>query len=155
MSNFTELNLDSITVGRAIRYAGIQNGFQFNKTQINKLLYIAYGMLLVRRKERLTAEHPAAWPYGPVFPRMNTKIKLSDPIADKEYNALPDTVRSLIDEVVKKYGHFNARTLSNWSHKDGSPWAKAEDRAEGKWNEKLDDEDIFNYFFNFFSMEII
>lgn len=40
-----------------------------NKTQAQKLLYCCYGAILAQFDERLTDEHPKAWPYGPVFPR--------------------------------------------------------------------------------------
>lgn len=153
MSNFIELNLDSIDVGRAIRYVGMTKNMQLNMTQLNKLLYIAYGVHLVRQKQRLTAEHPAAWPYGPVFPRMNNKLKLSDAIIDIEYRSLADDIRRLLNEIVSIFGPIKANILSAWSHEPGSPWALALERSNGKWNQKLDDEDIFDYFYNFVAME--
>lgn len=153
-SNFSELGLDSVAIGRAIRHAGLTRGYQLNMTQLNKLLYIAYGVHLVRFKERLTREHPAAWPYGPVFPRMFNTIRLSDPITDAEYKELPERICSLLDEVVRLFGRYSANALSSWSHQDGSPWARTLERSGGMWNEKIDDEDIFSYFYNFVKMEV-
>lgn len=154
MSNFSELNLDSVEVARALRYVGIANNMlQFNMTQLNKLLYIAYGIYLVRYKVRLTAEHPAAWPYGPVFPRVTRKISLSDSITPLEFSRLSEPVRLLLAEVTTLFGDIPANKLSAWSHKEGSPWSHAVERSGGKWNEKLDDEDIFDYFYNFVAME--
>lgn len=153
MSNFAELNLDSVDVAKALRYVGITNKMQFNMTQLNKLLYIAYGIYLVRYKIRLTTEHPAAWPYGPVFPRVTRKISLSDTINAYEFCMLSEPVRLLLAEVTTQFGDIPANKLSAWSHKEGSPWSRAIERSHGKWNEKLDDEDIFDYFYNFVKME--
>lgn len=40
-----------------------------SKTQAQKLLYCCYGIVLAAFDERLTDEHPKAWPGGPIFPR--------------------------------------------------------------------------------------
>lgn len=75
-TNFTELNFDSIDIAKAIRYSAKQHNLSVNMTQIQKLMYIIYGTILVIHKERLTTEHPSAWPYGPVFPRVHKKNKV-------------------------------------------------------------------------------
>ena len=38
-------------------------------TQAQKILYCCYGATLAKYDERLTDEHPKAWPNGPVFHR--------------------------------------------------------------------------------------
>lgn len=47
-------------------------GALLNKTQINKLLFICYGMYLAATGGKVLFEDdtPKAWPYGPVFPRV-------------------------------------------------------------------------------------
>ena len=45
-----------------------------DKAKSQKLLYCCYGAVLAETNERLTDEHPKAWPYGPVFPRTFTDI---------------------------------------------------------------------------------
>lgn len=149
MAEFRELGYDSVYIANAIRYSGHKHKFQFNMTQLNKLLYIAYGVRLVSHRERLVKEHPAAWPYGPVFPRVRNHVKLSDLITSNEYDALSDDIKGLIDSVVLTFGKYNAGQLSSWSHQHGSPWEKALSRSDGKWNEKLDDEDIYDFFYTF------
>lgn len=149
---FTELGLDSVEVARAIRFSGQEKQFALNMTQINKLLYILYGNWLVKNKQRLTAEAPSAWPYGPVFPNVHRRIALYDPITDTEYKNIKERcqeVISMLDAVVQKYGHFSAGSLSEWSHKEGSPWHIAVMKSNGKWNTKIADTDIYNYFYSF------
>lgn len=149
---FQSWGLDSVDVANAIRYAGRECGYALNMTQINKLLYMLYGVVLVETKKRLTDETPKAWPYGPVFPRVHTKIKLQDEINDTFYNKIKDIDESIFDNlknIVETFGRLPATVLSNWSHQENSPWDLAFKRSNGKWNTPLDDQDIFNYFYTF------
>lgn len=151
-ANFTDLGLDSVKVANAIRYSANKIGRKINMTQINKLLYIAYGILLVERKERLTSESPSAWPYGPVFPRVHKHVKLYDDITDtayKEIKAKKPEITEVIDNVVRTFSHHSAEHLSAWSHKKNSPWYIAVMESKGKWNTKIKDENIYNYFYSF------
>lgn len=149
---FAELNLDSVVVARALRYAAKKQDKQINMTQIMKLLYITYGTMLVAERCRITAEHPKAWPYGPAFPRVNKHVKLSDEITSKEYDSIKKTHPKLIqqmDAVVARFGNIPAGQLSAWSHQHGSPWDLAGKRSDWKWNTELSDDDIYDFFFNF------
>ena len=154
-NNFSDLHYDSVAVAKAIRYSAKQNGFNVNMTQINKLLYILYGTILVEKKQRLTTEHPSAWPYGPVFPCVHKRIKLSDEIDGKDYEeirAKSPFIADRLDQVVKTFGKIPAGQLSEWSHAEGSPWLSAVHRSNGKWNTPLNDEDIYNYFFSYLNV---
>lgn len=51
-----------------------QRGLEINMTKLQKLLYIAYGTYLAIKNQRLTNEHPQAWPYGPVFPTTRNRL---------------------------------------------------------------------------------
>lgn len=50
-----------------------------DKAKSQKLLYCCYGAVLAETNERLTDEHPEAWPYGPVFPRTFTEKRRKAP----------------------------------------------------------------------------
>jgi uncharacterized phage-associated protein len=123
-----------------------------NMTKIQKLTYIAYGIYLAVTGERLIDEHPQAWPYGPVFPTTRNNllkidlnsIRLDDPdlqeiLGDKE-------VCSLIDLVYGTFGKWTAVSLSEWSHKEGSPWERTVSTAGFKWGGRIKDEYIKSYF---------
>lgn len=151
-NRFDELNLDSVSVARALRWAAKKAGLQINMTQIMKLLYITYGFMLVSDRVRITQEHPRFWPYGPAFPRVNKHVRLFDEITSIEYDNITKYYPSLaetIDEVVGRFGKYTAAQLSAWSHQEGSPWDLAGKRSGGKWNYPLSDDDIYDYFFNF------
>lgn len=154
-SNFECLELDSVDVANAIRYVAQTKNTNVNMTQINKLLYIAYGTMLVNQKKRLTKEQPSAWPYGPVFPRVHHNVKLSDSITPDAYNKLKEqdtSITNLLEGVVEKFGRLSATQLSAWSHQSGSPWDIAVKESNGQWNTKLNDEVIYNYFYSFLNM---
>jgi uncharacterized phage-associated protein len=147
---FKNLRYDSLDVANAIRYAAQQRGLSVNMTQINKLLYITYGVMLVVNREQITDEIPSAWPYGPVFPNVHRKLKLYSEITPDTYNRFerenPHLI-SIINQVIDAFRGYSAGQLSEWSHQKGSPWDYAVQRTNGKWNSKLSNEDIFNYFF--------
>lgn len=154
-SNFDCLELDSVDVANAIRYIAQTENISVNMTQINKLLYIAYGTMLVSQKKRLTTEHPSAWPYGPVFPRVHRNVKLSDSITSDAYDRLRAqdiSITNLLQSVVSTFGRLSATKLSAWSHQLGSPWDIAVKESNGMWNTKLSDEAIYNYFYSFLNM---
>jgi uncharacterized phage-associated protein len=97
--------------------------FVYNNTKIQKLMYCGYGSVLVLCGKRLCDEHPRAWQYGPVFPRVfkfMNKGKDILPLCPRL--DAPNEILSAIDEAVKAFGAFSASSLSSWSHKGGSPW---------------------------------
>ena len=105
---------DSVTVANYIIAFANQNKFFINMTKLQKLLYIAYGVYLYVKNERLTNEHPQAWPYGPVFPTTRNKlikkdfseISLSDENLEKI--ARDSEMESLMKLVFGSYGSKTA-----------------------------------------------
>lgn len=147
---FKNLGYDSLEVANAIRYAAQERGLRINMTQINKLLYITYGTMLVAKKEQITDEVPSAWPYGPVFPNVHRKLKLYDDITSTSYDKFKKEnpyLITIIKQVVDTFGDFTAGQLSEWSHQKGSPWDLAVQRTGGEWSSRISNEDIFNYFY--------
>jgi len=73
---------DSVTAANYLRAYAYDKGVNLNVTQVQKLLFLAYGIGLAKFKTKLVGEEPKAWPYGPVFPRarknFDTAPKLSD-----------------------------------------------------------------------------
>jgi uncharacterized phage-associated protein len=123
-----------------------------NMTKIQKLTYIAYGTYLAIKGERLIDEYPQAWPYGPVFPTTRNhllkldlnKISLSEP--DLSEISKNEEVSALIDLVNRKFGNWSAGMLSEWSHKDGSPWEATVSTPGFKWGDRINDDIIESYF---------
>lgn len=114
-----------------------------DRTKAQKLLYCCYGAVLAATNERLTDEHPKAWPYGPVFPRTFNDIKkgrLTVDMAREFEDQCSWETLDLIKKTIRTFGRYTATQLSNWSHMKDSPWSKADSLAS------LDDREIALFF---------
>ncbi|MDR1054371.1 MAG: hypothetical protein LBL90_00730 [Prevotellaceae bacterium] len=51
-------------------------------------------------------------------------------------------------KIIQRYffGKWTASALSEWSHKEGSPWEKTVSTEEFKWGDKIEDGYIKSYF---------
>ena len=141
---------NSVVLARYIASYANAHNIGINMTKLQKLLYISYGVYLAVKGERLTNEHPQAWPYGPVFPATRNKLlKINlEEIIDPNDNSITDEVKSCINLVFNSYGAYNASFLSAWSHKPNSPWDKTVSQVGFKWGNTIPDEYILPYFKN-------
>ena len=146
MPEFESLNLDSVDCANKIRFiAADEFGLNLNMTQTQKILYICYGIELASKKKRLTGEHPRAWPFGPIFPRVHKKLDFLK-VPQNPNISFPDEIVSLFKGIIRSFGEIPAGKLSAWSHRKGSPWDLTPKPPEAKWNNIISDDDIFNYF---------
>lgn len=131
-----------------------------NKTQVNKILFIAYGVYLARYNEKLfTDDTPKAWPFGPVFPKANKSINYVATYLFTEEKKkaflsnknITDCLKYAVNQAYNK----TALDLTRWSHMEGSPWYNTiykEENGEikqSKWNTEIPDEEIKRYFQQF------
>ena len=139
---------NSVVLAKYIAGYANANRFVINMTKLQKLMYIAYGIFLAVTEERLTNEHPQAWPYGPVFPTTRNKLlKLTlEEIQMPDDPTITDEVKSCVTLVFKSFGKYNASYLSSWSHQVGSPWDETVTMDNFKWGNVIPDEFIFPYF---------
>lgn len=143
---------NSVEMAKLIVAYANDNGFSINMTKAQKLLYIAYGLCLAINGERLVDEHPQAWPYGPVFPTTRNKLLKVNMYAISmgdeglsEIRGNADTM-GLLDLVFRSFGKWSASSLTAWSHKPGSPWEHTVSVQGFKWGDRMDDNDIRNFF---------
>ena len=145
---------NSVDVAKYIVAYANDNGFIINMTKLQKLLYIAYGVYMAVKGERLTNEHPQAWPFGPVFPTTRNKLLKTDfnefHLSGEVSDSLGKDAElvSLITLVFNTFGWKNATYLSEWSHQPGSPWDKTRMSRGFKWGDRIPDEYIVEYFKN-------
>lgn len=146
------MEYSSVLIARYIVAMAQDKGLPINMTKVQKLLYIAYGIYLAIKDERLIDEHPQAWPYGPVFPSTRNKllkenfydIRIDNPeFAELRINA---ELNSLLNLVFNNFGDWTASELSQWSHTDGSPWEKTVNQEDFSWGNRISDENIKSYF---------
>lgn len=142
---------NSVDVAKYIAGKANEKNISLNITKIQKLLYVVYGIYLRVYEERLTDEHPQAWPYGPVFPTTRNQLvktclqnlKISDVTENLQNDVrLNKTINFTLDH----FGVFNAGQLTEWSHREGSPWYYTTKGVGFKWGNEIPDELIYNYF---------
>lgn len=94
-----------------------------NRTKAQKLLYCCYGTMLAATGERLTDEHPRAWPFGPVFPRtfeaVNRKALTVEMVRAVEEACDPE-VLAVLEKMLRFFGTYTSEQLARWSRKSGS-----------------------------------
>lgn len=153
------MSYDSVKMGEYLASYATCKGYDINQTKLQKLLYILYGAYLTIQDQPLLNEQPKAWPYGPVFPRVQKKFAKNMDFSSvnvdaPEYNDIrEDTfLNSLIDDVLNTFGNWSAQALSEWSHASGSPWAKALANNNMTFNAVLSPKDIKEYFKTFMNV---
>ncbi|WP_072014377.1 Panacea domain-containing protein [Pectobacterium odoriferum] len=112
---------------------GIAAGKPITQMQAQKLTYIAHGVSLGHLNRPLLTDPICAWRYGPVIPSLYNVIKHngSNPICSPINNSIVGEAHidplseSLIKNVFSVYGKYNAETLSNFTHRTGTPWTQA------------------------------
>lgn len=149
--------LTSIDYARLIQYAAQRLHRQMlNKTQVNKILFYVYGRYLALTGHLLfDDDSPKAWPYGPVFPKVNKKVKTSEAISFhkdeiESFKSDPDALL-IVEAAVKQMHGMTASDLTRWSHQDGSPWYRTlfdgyPQGQQAPWNTEIKREYIEEYF---------
>lgn len=140
------MEFSSSSVMAYILYKAKKASHQISKTQTQKLLYCCYGIVLAAFDERLTDEHPKAWPGGPLFPRTLSAInrhRLTTDMAEIFIASCPVDWLKLMDKTIDRFWGYSATALETWSQRKGTPWDKADPLA------LLDDREIQKYFQQF------
>lgn len=121
-----------------------RRGKMITNLALQKLLYFAHGMHLIRTKQPLVSGYFEAWQYGPVHPAVYRAFKASgsaaittravakDPLTgqSRDLPKLCDiAVDDLVAEVMRSYGQFSPGRLVDLSHAKGSPWSAVVDKA--------------------------
>ena len=133
--------LDSALLAKALQ--------QLTMSQIQTILYIAYGVRLAKHGERLTEEHPQMWQYGPVFPRVYAKLKKDSSDGFDEYDTLlcqhPDRFKYL-SNCFRRFAWTKACILTSPHISQGSPWEQTRKKNPDKWGVRIEDELIREWF---------
>ena len=120
-----------------------------NGSQIQRILYNAYGVWLATKGERLLSEHPQVWQYGPVFPRAYKHLKKNVGTGEVEYDMLQADHPSEFVFITKCFHRFawtSASALSCPHTASGSPWKRSLDANPEKLGSRIDDELIREWF---------
>ncbi|QSW87938.1 MULTISPECIES: type II toxin-antitoxin system antitoxin SocA domain-containing protein [Flavobacterium] len=134
-----------------------EEGEGISNMKLQKLLYIANGIYLVKHGTPLIEEPIKAWKYGPVVEKVYYEFKKYGNESIKEipweYQQYKSKVKldedaeeavTFVLEVAKK---LSAIQLSNWTHAENSPWTKAKLQKDSLISEN-DMKIFFEQFFN-------
>lgn len=104
---------------------------------LQKLLYFAHGLFLVRHRKPLVSGFFEAWTYGPVHPAVYAAFKdcgaktitgaaRRKDLRTGEMHDLPELTsreaRRVINQIITAYGELTAGQLVRLSHARGGPW---------------------------------
>ncbi|AVX05251.1 hypothetical protein MXMO3_02740 [Maritalea myrionectae] len=121
-----------------------QDGFKVTNLSLQKLIYFAHGMFLLRHNSPLVSGYFEAWQYGPVHPLLYRELKsngrqsivsqlvLKDIFSGEVRELAPPkdpAILEVVDLVVERYAKLPASLLVSLSHAPGSPWAVVVDKA--------------------------
>jgi len=141
--------VDSVILARTLVYMGKCNAHTVNVSQIQIILYNAYGAYLARNGKRLIDEHPQMWEYGPVFPKAYNKLRKNPSDGQTEAETLQKTrpeIYQFLSQCFQRYAWTSASMLSATHLAAGTPWTKTRKKSPDKWGVQIDDSLIEDWF---------
>ena len=144
-----KVGLDSVLVAKALQWMACTHDVSLNGSQIQTILYNAYGVWLATKGERLLEEHPQVWQYGPVFPRAYKHLKKNVGDGKIEFDMLknesPDRFE-FIRRCFQRFAWTSAGVLCAPHTADGSPWKLTKEQSPDKLGVRIEDELIRQWF---------
>ena len=130
--------------------ATLKPPIEMNETKLHKLMYICDGILL-SSNVNIINENVRAWDYGPVYTKVykwyqkhgKEDVTLWTISKEIENN---DSVKNVVFQALKKFGNWSAVQLSEWTHKEGSPWSLTMKENNQKLNSVISKEYMKLYF---------
>ena len=141
--------LDSVILAKSLRHMAVIEGIDLTQSQIQTILYIAYGVRLATKNERLTSEHPQMWQYGPVFPRAYNKLRKDAADGTDEYYSLKTghpNIFKYLENCFRSYAWTKACIMSSPHLSEGSPWSDTRRSNPDRWGVRIEDELIREWF---------
>ena len=144
-----KVGLDSVLVAKALQWMACTHDVSLNGSQIQTILYNAYGVWLATKGERLLEEHPQVWQYGPVFPRAYKHLKKNAGNGQNEHDMLkaecPDRFE-FIRRCFQRFAWTSAGVLCAPHTAEGSPWKQTKDQSPDKLGVRIEDELVRQWF---------
>ena len=144
-----KVGLDSVLAAKALQWMACTHEVSLNSSQIQTILYNAYGVWLATKGERLFEEHPQVWQYGPVFPRAYKHLKKNVGDGRVEYDILRNEYSDVFEFIRRCFQRFawtSAGVLCAPHTADGSPWKQTKDKNSDKLGVRIEDELIRQWF---------
>lgn len=144
----------SKAVARTMIEMAAQKNIKVTNLTLQKLLYFAHGLMLVRTDKALINEGFQAWKYGPVVESLYHDLKIFGPGAISpedgfidswpELNVKAVNEREAIKDVLDALGDWTPGELIDLSHEPDGPWSEVFNSKKN--NIEIPDEKIKEYF---------
>lgn len=135
---------------------------QIDPMKLQKLVYFANGWWTAVKGRPLIDERPQVWRYGPVFQSLYRdfsrygRSRIAEPERRSPFDAeapriggddAPE-IRQMLDWIWAGYGHRSGSSLSEETHKEGTPWRRIaeESRYQVQPNEEIPVDADWRYF---------
>ena len=141
--------LDSVLLAKTLRHMAVIEQVELTQSQIQSILYIAYGVRLAQKNERLTSEHPQMWQYGPVFPRAYNRLRKDADDGTDAYYSLKTShpnIFTYLQNCFRRYAWTKACILTAPHLSEGTPWAQTRKSNPDRWGVRIEDELIRDWF---------
>jgi uncharacterized phage-associated protein len=144
--------MKSLDIAKDIIFLCKKNGYEFNNTKIQKLLYLFVGFCLINDMNDIynIDDFCEMWPYGVIFPKVHKKFDSIKDYDGTEIISVSDQeTKKILEETVKQWGKISSGSLSAWSRIEGSPWDTLfKEVGRKKWTTKINLDAIKVYFAN-------
>lgn len=144
-----EYTHDSLTFAKALVHMAELEDKGLNMSQIQVMLYIAYGVWLAKNDDRLFEEQPQAWQYGPVFPRVYSKLRKGTEDTHEQYLKLktdsPERF-AFLERCFRRYAWTRASDLAAPHVSRGTPWAQTRATCPEGPTARIEDDLIREWF---------
>lgn len=140
---------DSLTFAKALVHMAEIEDRGLNMSQIQVILYIAYGVWMAENGDRLFDEHPQAWQYGPVFPRVYSKLKKDMTDTQELYLKLMDGSPerfAFLERCFRRYAWTRASDLAAPHISKGTPWSRTRKSNPDSQTARIDDSLVAEWF---------
>ena len=141
--------VDSVTVAKVLCHMAYLGNWTACMSHIQLIMYIAYGVWLARKNDRLFNEHAQVWQFGPVFPKVYNAFKRgfndSVEVYEKFREEYPEQFRFL-ERVFKRFGCMTVKALTAEHTADDSPWMETKRNNPDKLGIRIEDDLIAAWF---------
>ena len=137
------MDFTSSELASYILYKGKLADHRIDKNQLQGILYCCYGAVLAKFDDRLTSDHPKAWPFGPLFVKTVSDInhkRLTVRTAKNFIERCNKDVMLLINQTIETFWIYTGRQMINWTCIKQGPWYKTDPL------ESIDDREIQKFF---------
>lgn len=122
---------------------GMSSPSKNGNLKLQKLLYYAESVSLLKYNEKLFSEDIEAWIEGPAVRAAYVSYRYYG-LWNETVNNVSNKVKSILDFIIYAFDNYDTNELVSMTH-DESPWKQYENEVGSNQSITIDSEDIINY----------